>query len=386
MANFLTDIELQLIPVVIGMETTGFKVDKEKLCILKAELLLTMAEIEGLYPGVNLNSPKQLREYMIKQGHSESLSTYVTYNQVPSMDKLSLKRLLNKIPMCKDVLKYREVSKLLSTYVEPMLLKDYWAGNFNQVGTITGRFSSSKPNLQQIPVRTMLGKRVRECLTARPGKALIISDMSQIEPRLYAFFSQDTKLLNIYKTGGDFHTAVTKTIYTLNGTPPTKEQRFVGKTCGLATLYGSGTAGLSETLIKNDVFLPDSDVNNIRNKIKYGYKDAIDWYWSYKNKAIKDGHIKTLLGRSIPMVRGMNPVNTKIQGSCADMIKVCMLNIHRAGYTIIVTAHDEVVVEVDDYLAGEASREISAIMEQSILLRGMPLKAETSIGLNWGDK
>lgn len=385
MINFL-DIEHKLIPVVIQMETSGFTIDKEKLTDLKRELIDTKIRIEAKYPAVNLNSPKQVREHLIASGYQKELSTYVTYNQVPSVDKLVLKRLVNSVPMCKDLLEYREVSKLLGTYVEAMSNNTIWCGNFNQCGTITGRFSSSKPNLQNIPSRTELGRRVRKCLIAKPGHKLIISDLSQIEPRLYAFFSQDGKLLAVYRTDGDFHTAVTKTIYSLNGTPPTKDQRFVGKTIGLATLYGAGTNKLVETLVKHGVFLKDKEVQNIRNKIKAGYKEAINWSYRYRARVGNTGTIETILKRQIPMVTGMNPVNTRIQASCADILKVGMVNIHLAGYKIIATAHDEVVCEVPDYLAGIAAREISELMEDSVQLEGISIKAETIVGDSWGDK
>lgn len=392
---FLDNIEYGLIPVVVNMETTGFTIDKERLLMLKEELVKTKLSIEAKFPksstdkkGIKsiLTSPQQLRKYMIDQGYKEELATYATYNQTPSIDKLVLKRMVQSVPMCKDILEYREISKLLSTYVEPMGNENMWRGNFNQCGTITGRFSSSRPNLQNIPARTVLGRRIRECLKARPGYKLIVSDLSQIEPRLYAFFSQDRKLLNIYQSHGDFHTDVTKTIYGLNGTPPTKDQRFVGKTVGLATLYGAGTDKLTDTLVKYGVFLKDSEVNQIRNKIKLQYRDASNWYWRYRTQSFKTGYIDTLLSRRIPMIPGMNPVNTRIQASCADVIKVCMLNIHKAGYSIIATVHDEVICEVEEYLAGQAARAISSIMEQSIRLRGMDLKTDTSICDNWGQK
>ena len=385
MNNFL-GIEHKLIPIVINMETTGFCVDKNKLTVLRDELSKSKMEIEYKYQGINLNSPKQVREYMIQQGYKKELASYTAYNQTPSVDKLVLKKLVNSIPMCKDLLEYREVAKLLGTYVEPMLLCDMWRGNFNQVGTITGRFSSSKPNLQNIPSRTVLGKRIRECLTARPGYKLIVSDLSQIEPRLYAFFSQDKKLLNVFTTHGDFHTDVTKTIYGLNGTPPTKDQRFVGKTVGLATLYGAGTQKLVDTLIKYGVFLTDKEVNNIRNKIKFNYREATDWYWRYKKYVGDVGHVTTILGRTVPMETGMNPVNTRIQGSCADIIKVNMANVGHDKHSLIAQVHDELICEAEEWRAGQVAREVSAIMEESVQVKGIHIKADTSVCQNWGEK
>ena len=380
---FLHEVELRLIPAVIAMELSGFKVDSDKISKLKFELDHSKLWIEMRHP-INLNSPKQLREYLINKGYSKELSNYVTSGQVPSTNKLALKSIVKRVPIAKEILKYREVAKLLSTYVTPMSSTDIWQGSFNQVGTKTGRFSSSKPNLQNIPARTELGKRVRECLLPVVGNKFIVSDLSQIEPRLYAFFSQDKQLLDVFRTNNDFHSRVTESIYKTKAF--TKEQRFVGKTVGLATLYGASVSKLKETLLQYDVDVSWSEITRIKNSILQGFPDALVWSRKYEKDTERLGKVVTLLKREILYYSGMNCTNTLIQGSCADILKVCLLNLYLAGFNIIATVHDEVVISYDESTQPDAVGEVQSIMQRSTRLEGVPILADTKVCLNWGQK
>ena len=382
--EFLEHIENPLIPTTIGMELTGFVIDKPRIEELKDRLTKRKAEIEAKFSGTNLNSPKQLKAYLIGKGFERDLVVYLGDGQAQSTNKSVLKHLAMKNPEAADILEYREVSKLLSTYVKPMSLQTNWTGNFNQCGTITGRYSSSKPNLQNIPNRTSLGQEIRKCLIAGPGNKFIISDLSQIEPRLYAFFSQDQKLLKIFKEGKDFHSAVTESIY--KRPTFTKEERFVGKTVGLATLYGARPKRLKETLFNYGVDLSLLKVSQIRNQILFEYKDAANWAKHYEEDTKIKGVITTLLGRQIPYERGMNCVNTLIQGSCADVIKAGMLNLHSNGYLIIAQIHDEVVIAEPEGLMDlweETKNDVKSIMESSVRLEGIGLVADTRVATAW---
>ena len=365
------------------MELTGFTIDTSKMADLRQHLANRKYELEKKFTGVNLNSPKQVRQHLIDGGYGGDLVTYLVSGQAQSTNKTVLKHLAMKTDVAKDILEYREVSKLLSTYVEPMSSQTRWVGNFNQCGTITGRYSSSKPNLQNIPNRTLLGQEIRKCLIAGPGNKFIISDLSQIEPRLYAFFSQDKKLMQIFQQGKDFHSAVTESIY--KRTVFTKEERFVGKTVGLATLYGARPKRLKETLFNYGVDLSLLKVSQIRNQIIYSFRDATKWAKHYEEDSKIRGYVETLLKRRIPIVAGMNCVNTLIQGSCADVIKVCMLNVHSGGYTIVAQIHDEIIIKLPiKYDNLEIWREdIKDIMENSIRLEGVPLVADTRISYKW---
>ena len=252
---------------------------------------------------------------------------------------------------------------------------------------MTGRYSSSKPNMQNIPTRTPLGKEIRSCLMAEYGYKLIISDLSQIEPRLYAFFSKDPKLQHIFNVGLDFHTAITRNIYGLMySQEPTKEQRFVGKTVGLATLYGARTRRLQETLFNFGVDLPYIKANNIRNSIIKAFPAAWDWATKMNSNGSRMPYVETLLKRRIPVCPGMNIVNTLIQGSCADILKVCLYNVHQSEYTIIATVHDEIIVQVPEDYAIDDVESIKDLIQNSVVLKGIPIIADTKLADNWGEK
>ena len=381
---FLNEIEMPLISCTIGMELTGFSIDTDKIENLRQRLDRRKNELEQKFTGVNLNSPKQVRQHLIDKGYGGDLVTYLVSGQAQSTNKHVLKTLAMKTDVAKDILEYREVSKLLSTYVKPMSMQEKWTGNFNQCGTITGRYSSSKPNLQNIPNRTLLGQEVRKCLIAGTGNKFIISDLSQIEPRLYAFFSQDKKLKEIFQKGLDFHSAVTESIF--KRTSFSKEERFVGKTVGLATLYGARPKRLKETLFNYGVDLSLLKVSQIRNQIIFTYREAANWAKHYEEDSRIRGYVETLLKRRIPVVAGMNCVNTLIQGSCADVIKVCMLNVHTGGYTIVAQIHDEIVVRIPIVYDNLDiwSEDIKDIMENSVRLEGVPIIADTRISGVWG--
>lgn len=405
--NFLTNIELPLIPNTVQMESTGFTIDKDLINSIRLQLEQKVLAIDMKFSGINLNSPKQLKEYLTKLGYNKDLTTFLVHGQAQSTNKLTLKKLASKTPIAQDILDYREASKLLSTYVNPMANESKWIGNFNQTGTKTGRYSSSKPNLQNIPNRTVIGRQIRQALTAKPGYKLIVSDMAQIEPRLLAFYTKDPKLCYIFQNGVDFHGTVTSDIEALlpKNDPffklLPKDRRFVGKTIDLATFYGARTNRLRQELFKGGVDLSFGQVNKLRNGLITAYKGVFDWVTRFDSNATRIGYVDTLLGRRIPLAPGMNPTNTLIQGSCADILKVNMLNLYEFGYIIIASIHDEVVIEIpkngnssktpfdapykatpeEDILAD--CKYIQHIMENSVRLRGIKLVAETIVRSNW---
>lgn len=380
--DFMNEVEFGLIPVVVDMELNGFRVDPD-INKFKTTLDKIRQDIVNKYPGINLASPKQIREYMMLKGYSKALSTYVTHGQAPSTNKLALKKMVKKVPMAVDLLKHREVSKLLGTYVNPMCETNQWRGGFNQVGTITGRFSSSKPNLQNIPKRSKLGQQVRNYLVPQTGKKFIIMDLAQIEPRLYAFFSQDPDLIKIFTAGEDFYTKLgQKAFKTAALTVP---QRFIMKQTALATLYGAGVPRLREELFKEDIDMSWTEVSDIRNNIIRGFPLSTFWASRYHTEANTIGYVQTLLGRRIPVAKGMNVVNTKVQASQADIIKVIMGNVHKAGHKIVCQVHDEIVVE-SDMNVEQRAKDIEDTATTSVRLEGMPIKAEVKIQDSWGGK
>lgn len=382
--EWVENIEFPIIDIVAMMESSGMYLNRRMLLELEEKYCNELGEIRALYPEINLNSSKQLREKLVSLGYSKDMSKYLTDAGEYSTDKLSMKILAKKMPMSKDVLRHREIGKLLSTYIIPYKDRDILRGHFNSVGTKTGRFSSSGPNLQNIPTRTEDGKKIRKCIIPRPEHVFIIGDYSQIEPRLYSHFSGDKKLRDIFINKEDFHTKVTQEIYQKSN--PSKEERFVGKTVGLATLYGAQTKKLRETLIKYDVELPFSAVNDIRMSIIKAFPDS--WLWSKTFGARTDrlGYIQTIGGRRIYFDKPRNYVNYLIQGSCADIMKVALLNLYNHGFKILSTVHDEVIIECLESSAVEKSEMVKEIMENSFRVTDVPIIADVSLAKSWAEK
>jgi DNA polymerase-1 len=395
--DWVTHVEFPLIDAVVGMEMNGFWLDQSKVEVLHQAFSKEVAEIEAEFPtyakgqgakakqSCVLTSPKALREHLVGLGLSSELSKYLTNNGEYSTDKLAMSSLAQRVPVGKRILRYRTLSKLIGTYTSKMRGMEVMRGTFNQVGTKTWRFSSSKPNLQQIPARSMEGLQVRSCFTARPGHKLVVSDLSQIEPRVYADMSRDPKLVDVFTSGKDFHSTVAKAIYGKDDI--TKSERFIRKTVGLATQYGAGAKTIQRFLQQSGVNKTVRQCSEIRNNIRRGFPDATKWSEDQWAKWDRFRLIRTIGGRRIHRddTYKVNPVNYSIQPSCADIMKLILLNLHRMGYKIICTVHDEVVIEVPEHKAQQALKDVKDVMETSVKLREVPIVAESAIVANWAE-
>lgn len=372
-------IEFPLIDVSIYMEKQGLYLDQRRLNLLLESFLIDRKDIEQEFDGINLRSPVQLREEFIKRGIDTGI---LTPKKDMSTGVIALKQSREKSPIINNLLKHRTLNKFITSYLLPFKNKIILNGNFNQVGTITGRYSSSNPNMQNIPARTKEGQELRKCIIPRPGYKFIISDLSQIEPRLYAYYSNDPKLIKIFSNNEDFHSQVTKAIY--NRENFTKEERFVGKTVGLATLYLAGVEKLKETLIKYDVNLSIEEVTKIRNSIRNNFPSSIKWSYNFNDLTYKRGYLTTLGGRIINIKdQKLNPTNYLIQGSCADIMKIILLNLYDNGFRILSTIHDEVIIEELNEKIEELLSKVKWIFENSVILKNIPILAECRVAESW---
>ncbi len=400
------DIDLPLVPVLARMEHAGVKIDcdvlaqmstrLERECNAKAREIHEHAGVE-----FNINSPKQLGDVLfnklglpkpVKYGKGKTISTAV--------DVLEALAAEHEVPRL--VLEYRQLSKLKSTYVDalPALLNTCTKRlhtTFGQTGTATGRLSSANPNLQNIPIRTELGREIRAAFIAEPGCVLLSADYSQIELRLLAHFSRDPLLLEAFRRGDDIHTLTASQVF---GVPPlmvTSEHRRRAKVINFGIVYGLSPFGLSQNL-----GIETSEAKQFITAYFEKYSGVRRYIDRTLEEARRDGHVKTLFGRvrPIPDINSKNAnqrgfaertaVNTPLQGTAADLIKIAMIRIDQAlrdrdlKSRMTLQVHDELVFEVPE---AEIDIMRSLVREHMEKVRGLevPLQVEMGVGPNWRD-
>jgi DNA polymerase-1 len=388
------------------MEEAGVKLDCELLAGLSERLARDCdAKARDIYAkaGVefNINSPKQLGEVLftrlnlpkpLKYGKGRTIST--------AQDVLEALAAGHEVPRL--VLDYRQLSKLKSTYVDalPLLCR---AGtsrlhtSFNQAGTATGRLSSNNPNLQNIPIRTELGREIRAAFIAEPGNLLLAADYSQIELRLLAHFSEDPLLVEAYRRGDDIHTLTAAQVF---GVPPLMidaEHRRRAKAVNFGIVYGLSPFGLSQQL-----GIDTKEAKRFIDAYFEKYKGVTAFIEKTLAEARRDGLVKTLFGRvrPIPDILGKNAnlrgfaertaVNTPLQGTAADLIKLAMIRIDRElrernlHSRMLLQVHDELVFEAPEKEVDALRELVKREMEQVHALL-VPLVVEIGVGLNWRD-
>lgn len=403
--NLLTDVEMPLVPVLAEIERNGFLLDVETLHGLSKELerdLDRMMEtIAGLAGGeFNINSPKQLATVLFeKLGLKPVRKTKTGY----STDEDTLTQLSTQHELPAQILNYRSISKLKSTYVDalPELVNPDTKRlhtSLNQTVAATGRLSSTEPNLQNIPVKGDYGLRIREAFIAPRGHELLCADYSQIEPRILAHLSQDPRLVAVFAKGEDIHMATAMEIFGLPSSQITRDMRRAAKTVVFGIVYGISPFGLSQNI----------GVTQAEAK-KY-----IDTFFERFSavRALMDrniaegkekGYTTTILGRRrpIPELQSGDPVqrgfgermavNSPIQGSAADLIKVAMINVHKRLHEdlphtkMILQVHDELIFEVPEKELDEAKKLVKQEMEGvgKQLHLSVPLKVDLGVGKNW---
>ena len=402
------DVELPLSYVLRDMEREGFLVDAEVLESLGqtfrariAELVDEIAVMAGEMAGgpggapisVNLNSPKQLGEMLFTRLGIPSPKKKISTN-ADVLEELS-----GRYPICGKILEYRKYQKLQSTYIDALIALRDENGRihtrFDPVGTATGRISSAEPNLQNIPVRTELGKAIRGAFKARPGWVLVDADYSQIELRVLAHMSGDATMIHAFREGQDIHARTASEVYGVPIGEVTAQMRSACKAVNFGIVYG-----ISEFTLAKNIGVS-----------RYEAKDFIDRYFmrypgvkAYLTRAVEEGkahgYVTTMMGRRryLPELASANfsvrsfgercAMNSPIQGTAADIIKLAMISVNRAlkegGYAarLILQVHDELIVEAPESEAEAVSALLKACMEGVVAL-DVPLRAEVSVGRDW---
>ena len=398
------NVELPLISVLSTMEQNGVLIDQEFLQNLKVEfsdrlgaLVTQIYELAG--EEFNINSPKQLGVILFdKLGLPVVKKTKTGY----STDVGVLTTLSKEHELPNKLLKYRSLTKLLSTYVEQLrgLLHEKTGRvhtHFNQAIVATGRLSSTEPNLQNIPIRTEEGRRIREAFIVPQDHIMFSADYSQIELRLLADFTKDPKLIQAYQDDEDIHARTAATIMGLDIEDVDAEQRAIGKTINFGVVYGQSAFALSKQLS-----ISVAEAKGFIDGFYREFANVRDYKESILTQAGKDGYVSTYLGRRryIPDINSQNKLtkqnaervafNTVFQGSAADLIKKAMIEIHDKLMNeswktrLLLQVHDELIFEVPKKELDSIQVWVPEIMEKAFVL-DVPLKVSFGVGKNWAE-
>lgn len=400
------EIEMPLIPVLAEMEREGIRVDENFLNAYSSELELLVKETEKKVHEqagelFNLSSPKQLGEVLFEKLKLDPKAKKTRTGQYATGEEI-LKKLSGKHPIIHDILEYRELTKIKSTYVDalPLLIHPNTGRvhtTFMQAVAVTGRLSSQYPNLQNIPIRTQRGKEIRKAFIPRnENYKLLSADYSQIELRIVAAISKDPNMIDAFKHGKDIHTATAARVFGVSESDVTKEMRYKAKSVNFGLIYGQGAFGLSENL----------------NISRTEAKELIDLYFEqygsikkYMDDQIsfarEKGYVETLTGRKrwLPdinsanfTVRGFaerNAINMPIQGTAADMIKKAMIEINKQikakkmKSKMVLQVHDELVFDAYIPEIEDLKHLVLTLMKNALPLGDVPVLAEVGVGENW---
>ncbi len=407
--RLFNEVEMPLVPVLADMEWVGVAIDIEQLGALARELNQQLRELELKIYNLaghqfNINSPRQLGavlfdELKLPRGR-KTKTGYSTAAQV-------LEELRGGHPIIDLLLEYRQLSKLKSTYVDalPAMVNPRTGRvhtSFNQAVVATGRISSSDPNLQNIPARSEIGRRIRRAFIAAPlpdgsPTRLISADYSQIELRILAHITGDPNLVEAFKAGEDIHTATAAKVFGVRPEEVTPLQRRVAKMMNFAVVYGVTEYGLA---IRTELSREEA-AEFIRNYFAI-YPKVKEYTREIVNLARRQGYVETVLGRRryLPEIESPNAtiraaaermaINMPIQGTAADIMKIAMVRLHgrlkEGGYraNIILQVHDELVLEAAEDQVGEVGRLVRDVMSTAYPLK-VPLEVEVSHGPNWDE-
>jgi DNA polymerase I len=409
MHALFTNIEMPLVPVLAEMEMAGIALDKDFFKAFALQVNERLAAIEqDIYQAAgktfNINSTQQLSDILFgvlhltppDRGKKTASGHYSTAAGV--LDEMS-----GQHPVVDMVLEYREYAKLKSTYVDALPTQVHPETgrvhtSFSQTGAITGRLSSSNPNLQNIPTRTELGRRVRRGFVADPGNVLLSLDYSQIELRIVAHMAQDEAMLNAFRQGQDIHTATAAAIHGISLDAVTKEQRRHAKAINFGLIYGMSAFGLTRT---TDLTLAEAE-EFVKAYFRQfpGIKRYLD---GIRQEAGKIGYVETMLGRRryFPALKGQlnqaiknreerEAINAPIQGTAADIMKIAMIRIppalDQAGLhgRLLLQVHDELVLECPRTELEKTAQVVRDVMENACPM-SIPLTTEARWGLNWDE-
>ncbi|MEW5772736.1 MAG: DNA polymerase I [Thermodesulfobacteriota bacterium] len=398
------DLELPLARVLVDMERAGLPIDRAAFAAFLAEAEQGLADLTArIYAQAggefNLRSSQQMAEVLFNRlglkprGRTGggALSTAVEV-----LEKLSAEH-----PMVADILEFRKLEKLRSTYLEPLPRLAGEDGRihttFHQTATATGRLSSSDPNLQNIPIRGDLGKRMRACFRAPEGRLLVSADYSQVELRVLAHFSGEPALVNAFTRGEDIHARTAALLHDKEPAEVTPDERRGAKTINFGLIYGMGPQKLAQELA-----IPLKEAKAFIERYFERLSGLKAFYESVERHTVETGHVTTLAGRRrlLPDITSRNDnlraqarrqaVNTLIQGSAADVIKLAMLAAHRdpelarLGARLILQVHDELLLEAPADTAPAAAARLASLMAGVADLK-VPLVADHGVGATWAE-
>lgn len=403
MTSLLLDIELPLCEVLTSMEKQGFLIDKKALQDFGEKLSVRIAELESSIYGdaggpFNINSTKQLGTVLFD---TLMLPTYKKTKSGYSTGIDVLERLAGKHPIIEKLIEYRKLTKLKSTYADGLLKVIAPDGrihtSFTMTVTATGRLSSTEPNLQNIPVRTELGSEIRKMFVAAPGNVLIDADYSQIELRLLAHISGDAIMKSAFESGADIHTQTASQVF---GVPPEKvtpHMRSSSKAVNFGIVYG-----ISDYSLSQDIGVSVAEARKYMESYFEHYSGVRAYMKDIVARAKADGYVTTLMGRrrNIPELKSTDyntrsfgervALNTPIQGSAADIIKLAMVNVSKAlknsglKAKLIMQVHDELIAEAPTEEAETVLGILKREMQSAVTL-SVPLIADAKCGSSWYD-
>jgi len=408
------DIELPLIPIIKMAEEKGVVIDKDYLKTLSKEY---HKELEILEKKIwkhagkefNINSPKQLGEILFDTLNLSVKGLKKTEGGARSTRVSELEKLRGEHPIVEEIMAHREWQKLLSTYIDaipPLVASDgRLHTHFLQAGTTTGRFSSINPNLQNIPIKSDAGRKIRRAFVADKGCVLLALDYSQIELRVAAILSEDKDLIKIFKDGDDVHAAVASRVFGVKEEDVTKEMRRQAKVINFGIIYGMGINALKENLGGTRV-----EAEEFYNQYFKKFPGVAEYLDGVKTEVSKLGYTSTLFGRRryFPMIKSpiqyirasaeRMAVNAPIQGTAADIIKIAIKRADEAikenklsdKVSLLLQVHDELIYEVKEGSEKEASKIIGDAMEGVLKDKTknpheVPILVNVSVGKNWGE-
>jgi DNA polymerase-1 len=402
--ELLRDVELPIVPILADMEDLGVRIDVGFLADLSRDLTAACARHEAAIHELagetfNVNSTPQLRKVLFETLGLTPVKK--TGTGQPSTDADSLQRLAGEHPIVEEILRYREVEKLRSTYADalpPLVASDGRIhATLNQLSTATGRISSENPNLQNIPIRTEEGRALRKAFIAADGCGLLSADYSQIELRILAHLADDPGLIDAFDRGIDIHVVTAARVFGVAEGAVDGEQRRFAKVVNYGLAYGMEAYGLAQRLD-----IPNDQARDILDAYFDGFPAVRDFMDRTVAEAKERGFTTTLLGRRrrIPELASENyrirqmgermAQNAPVQGSAADVFKLAMVHLARAldaeglRSRMVLTVHDELVLEVPDEERGEAERVTRLAMEGAADLR-VPLVVDVGFGVNWAE-
>jgi DNA polymerase-1 len=406
LVNVFNEIELPLSPVLAKMEQFGVLIDSQKLAQQSQDLAVRILELEKEVHELageefNLGSPKQLQEILYKKMDLPVLKK--TPKGAPSTAEEVLQELAINYPLPKLLMEYRGLSKLKNTYTDklPKMINARTGRlhtSYHQAITATGRLSSTEPNLQNIPIRTEEGRRVRQAFIAREGYKIVAADYSQIELRIMAHLSSDKGLLNAFATGQDIHTTTASEVFDTPLKEVSIEQRRNAKAINFGLIYGMSAFGLSKQLN-----IPRFDAQKYMDLYFERYPSVLTYMEDTRQVAKEKGYVSTVYGRRLylPEINASNgmrrksaeraAINAPMQGTAADIIKKAMLAVDDWIETLpiddvrmIMQVHDELVFEIKEHKLIEYKNKIILLMEQAVQL-DVPLIVEAGVGENWDE-